>query len=395
MSYKNWPEVRRALGYSLMKKKILLFAGTRPEAIKMLPVYFALREKSLVSAKLVATGQHREMLTQSFADFGILPDVSLDVMTSGQTLASLSSRLFTTIDELLEKETPDAVIVQGDTTTVHVAALCAFYRRIPIGHVEAGLRSDNMFSPFPEELNRRIASLVATWHFAPTQRSADNLLAEGVDEQTILVSGNTVIDSLLLMRDMVLASPPVLPPDVAEAVESGNRIILVTGHRRESFGDGFKSICKALLELANTFENVRIIYPVHLNPNVQDVVKRLLNGHPRIILTSPLSYKPFVYLMNKSLFILSDSGGIQEEGPSLGKPVLVMRKLTERPEGVEAGVNMLVGTNKEKIVAEASHLLSYETAYRAMAACKNPYGDGHAGKYIADFLVKQMEMENA
>lgn len=376
-------------------KKILLFAGTRPEAIKMLPVYFALREKSPVSAKLVAAGQHREMLAQAFADFGVRPDISLDVMASGQTLSSLSSRLFAAIDELLEKEAPDAVVVQGDTTTVQVAALCAFYRRIPVGHVEAGLRSGNMLSPFPEELNRRIAGLVAAWHFAPTRRSADNLLAEGVDERAILISGNTVIDSLLLMRDTVLSSPPALPPEVAEAADSGNRIILVTGHRRESFGGGFKSICEALLELADTFENVRIIYPVHLNPNVQEVVKRLLNGHPRIILTAPLSYKPFVYLMNKSHFILSDSGGIQEEGPSLGKPVLVMRKLTERPEGVEAGVNMLVGTSKEKIVSEASRLLSDEAAYRAMAACKNPYGDGHAGKYIADFLVKQMEMENA
>ncbi|MDR1125422.1 MAG: UDP-N-acetylglucosamine 2-epimerase (non-hydrolyzing), partial [Deltaproteobacteria bacterium] len=288
-------------------KKTLLFAGTRPEAIKILPVYSALRKKNGISAKLVATGQHREMLAQAFTDFGVTPDISLDVMAGGQTLAALSSRLFTTVDRLLEKEMPDAVFVQGDTTTVQVTALCAFYRKIPIGHVEAGLRSGNMHAPFPEELNRRVAGLAASWHFAPTRRAADNLLAEGVEERTILVSGNTVIDSLLLMRDLALASPPALPRKVADVVESDHRIILVTGHRRENFGDGFKQICEAVLALADAFTDIRIVYPVHLNPNVQNIVKRLLDAHPRIVLTSPLSYKPFVYLMNKSHIILSDS----------------------------------------------------------------------------------------
>lgn len=371
-------------------KKILVFAGTRPEAIKMLPVYAALQKRPGVEARLVAAGQHKEMLYQAFEDFGVAPDISLDVMAAGQTLASLSAKLFTEVDKLLEREAPDAVLVQGDTTTVQVAALCAFYRRISIGHVEAGLRSGDMFSPFPEELNRRIAGLTATWHFAPTERSADNLRAEGVKESSILVSGNTVIDSLLLMRDMVLASPPALPAEIAEVLNAGRRIVLVTGHRRESFGDGFRQICEALLALADKFDDIRIVYPVHLNPNVQNVVNGMLNGHPRILLTAPLSYKPFVYLMNKSHIIVSDSGGIQEEGPSLGKPVLVMRELTERPEGIEAGVNMLVGTNREKIVSEASRLLSDETAYQAMAAKKNPYGDGRAGEYIADFLLEKL-----
>ena len=373
-------------------KKILVFAGTRPEAIKMLPVYTALKKCPQVKTKLVATGQHKEMLFQAFSDFSVTPDISLDVMSGGQTLASLSARLFSAVDELLEKESPDIVLVQGDTTTVQVTALCAFYRRIKVGHVEAGLRSGNMLSPFPEELNRRIAGLVASWHFAPTQLSANNLLAEGVDEKNILISGNTVIDSLLLMRDIVSATPPELPAEIAHVINGGHRIVLVTGHRRESFGDGFQQMCEAVLELANRFEDVRIVYPVHLNPNVQSVVKNMLGGHPRIILTSPLSYKPFVYLMNKSYFILSDSGGIQEEGPSLGKPVLVMREVTERPEGIEAGVNMLVGTDKRKIGEEASRLLLNEEAHRSMASQKNPYGNGHAGEYIADFLMKRISL---
>lgn len=371
-------------------KKILVFAGTRPEAIKMLPVYSALRKKNGITVKLIAAGQHKEMLFQAFEDFDVTPDLSLDAMTAGQTLASLSARLFSEIDKLLEVEVPDSVLVQGDTTTVQIAALCAFYRRIPVGHVEAGLRSGDMLSPFPEELNRRIAALIASWHFAPTKRAADNLLAEGIKKSAILVSGNTVVDSLLLMRDRVLAAPPLLPPEVAAIAGTNNRIILVTGHRRESFGDGFRHICEALLELADRFEDIRIVYPVHLNPNVHNTVRRMLSGHPRIILTSPLSYKPFVYLMEKSHLILSDSGGIQEEGPSLGKPVLVMRDVTERPEGVEAGVNILVGTDREKIVGEASRLLSDDAAYSNMVSRKNPYGDGHAGEYIAEFLVRQL-----
>jgi UDP-N-acetylglucosamine 2-epimerase len=372
-------------------KKTLVFAGTRPEAIKMFPVVTALRQRREIACKLVAAGQHKEMLSQAFKDFGLTPDLNLDVMAVGQTLAALSAKLFIAIDALLEEENPDAVLVQGDTTTVQIVSLCAFYRRIPIGHVEAGLRSGNMLAPFPEELNRRVAGLAATWHFAPTQLAADNLTAEGVDKKFILVSGNTVIDSLLFMRDKVLAAPPDIPDELFPAVHGQRRIVLVTGHRRESFGEGFRNICEALLQLAELFSDLLIVYPVHLNPNVQSVVKRMLGGHPRIILTSPLSYKPFIYLMNKSHLILSDSGGIQEEGPSLGKPVLVMRELTERPEGIEAGVNMLAGTSRERIVEKVSQLLSDEGLYQSMATRKNPYGDGHAGEYIADFLARQMQ----
>jgi UDP-N-acetylglucosamine 2-epimerase len=248
-----------------------------------------------------------------------------------------------------------------------------------------------MFAPFPEELNRRIAGLVATWHFAPTRLAASHLLIEGVAEKCVLVSGNTVIDSLLFMRDKILAAPPDLPDALSPALRGEHRVLLVTGHRRENFGEGFQNICEALLQLAESFADLLIVYPVHLNPNVQGIVKRMLGGHPRIILTAPLSYKPFVYLMNKAHLILSDSGGIQEEGPSLGKPVLVMRELTERPEGIEAGVNMLVGTRRERIVAQTSQLLSDDRLYQSMAARKNPYGDGHAGEYIADFLVRNLK----
>jgi len=368
-------------------KKILIFAGTRPEAIKMIPVYIALRQFPDLHVKLVATGQHREMLFQAFEDFDIAPDLNLNVMAVNQTLASLSGQLFMSIDTLLEKEAPEAILVQGDTTTVQVASLCAFYRGIPVGHVEAGLRSGDLRAPFPEELNRRVASLVATWHFAPTHRAAENLMAEGVSSRSILVSGNTVIDALLLMRDKVLAEPPELPAEISAVIEGDYTTLLVTGHRRESFGEGLKNICAALLQLAESFPNLAVIYPVHLNPNVQTVVKEVLGGHSRIILTPPLSYKPFVYLMSKSRLILSDSGGIQEEGPSLGKPVLVTREVTERPEGIEAGVNMLVGTSRDQIVREVTKLLSDEIAYQAMAMRKNPYGDGHASESIVSFLV--------
>lgn len=361
----------------------------------MIPVYIALRQCPDFDIKLVATGQHREMLLQAFEDFDIKPDLNLDVMAANQTLASLSARLFTAIDTLLAQEAPDAILVQGDTTTVQVGALCAFYRGIAIGHIEAGLRSGNMLAPFPEELNRRVASLVATWHFAPTQRAADQLLAEGIDANSILVSGNSVIDALLLMRDKVLAAPPKLPSEVSAVIEEDRDILLVTGHRRESFGTGFKNICTALLELAESFPKLAIIYPVHLNPNVQTVVRAMLGGHSRIILTAPLGYKPFVYLMSKSRLILSDSGGIQEEGPSLGKPVLVMREITERPEGIEAGVNMLVGTDREKIVENVSKLLLDKELYQTMATRKNPYGDGHAAQLIAKFLCSAEHGEHA
>ena len=369
-------------------KKILIFAGTRPEAIKMFPVYTALKSKAKWQSLLVAAGQHKEMLSQALADFAVTPDITLDVMSPGQTLALLSAKLFTAVDDLLERERPDAILVQGDTTTVQVASLCAFYRRVPVGHVEAGLRSGDLYAPFPEELNRRVASITATWHFAPTQLAADNLLAEKVAANSILVTGNTVIDSLFHMRKHVRDNPPQLPAEVAQIVHNGESFILVTGHRRENFGEGFQNICRALLDLVEAFPDLHCIYPVHLNPYVQKTVKAALADHPRIILTTPLSYKPFVYLMDKCRLILSDSGGVQEEAPSLGKPVLVLRDVTERPEGVRAGVNILVGTDRKRITQTASRLLSDSSAYQAIAATVNPYGDGHAGERIADFLGK-------
>lgn len=368
-------------------KKILVIAGTRPEAIKTVAVVQALRAlPQTFDVRLCASGQHREMLAQAFADFGMTPDVDLDVMTAGQTLSSLSARLFTTLDALYEKEKPDAVLVQGDTTTVQVAALCAFYRHIPVGHIEAGLRSHSMAAPFPEELNRRVAGLVASWHFAPTELSRQNLLAEHVPDSQILVTGNTVIDALLWMRDMVRTEAPALPAQVETAISQGRRIILVTGHRRESFGEGFRNMCQALLALSRRFPEDRLIYPMHLNPNVRSVVNEFLAEAPGIILCEPQTYKPFIRLMDNSHIILTDSGGIQEEGPSLGKPVLVMREVTERPEGVEAGVNMLVGTDPETIVATATRLLTDEAAYKKVATTTNPYGDGHSGERIARFL---------
>jgi UDP-N-acetylglucosamine 2-epimerase len=371
-------------------KKLLLFAGTRPEAIKMLPVLRALRETHAFDVRLVATGQHKEMLAQALADFDVRPDISLDVMAPDQTLAGLSARLFEAVDNLLAREQPDAVLVQGDTTTVQVTSLCAFYRRIPVGHVEAGLRSRNMYAPFPEELNRRVTGLVAAWHFAPTELARANLLAEKVEEGNILVTGNTVIDSLLWMREKVLRDPPPLPPLLEEAVASGRRIVLVTGHRRENFGEGFKNICLALREIASAFPEERIIYPVHLNPNVRGEVLRSLGDTPGVLLTDPLSYKPFIRLMQAVYIILTDSGGIQEEGPSLGKPVLIMREVTERPEGVEAGVNRLVGAGAGHIVAAVTELLANPAAYQGMTATRNPYGDGKAGERIADFLQKHV-----
>ena len=372
-----------------MRHKILIVVGTRPEAIKTVSVMRALKQyHAELDVRLCASGQHREMLVQAFSDFGIVPDKNLDVMTANQTLSSLSSRLFMEFDALYQEEQPDAVLVQGDTTTVQVASLSAFYRQIPVGHIEAGLRSGNILSPFPEELNRRVAGLVATWHFAPTEQSRRNLLAEQVPEKSVLVTGNTVVDALLWMRDIVYKRPPDLPVLAQESIAEGRRIILVTGHRRESFGVGFQNICRALLQISKTFPADRVIYPVHLNPNVRRVVNEFLSEAPGIILCEPLSYMPFVHLMNNSHLIITDSGGIQEEGPSFGKPVLVMRALTERPEGVEAGVNILVGTNPDVIVHNACKLLSDDAAYRSVATTSNPYGDGHAGERIAEFLMR-------
>jgi UDP-N-acetylglucosamine 2-epimerase (non-hydrolysing) len=371
-------------------KKVLIFAGTRPEAIKMVPVVRALRASTNVQVMLCSSGQHREMLEQAFADFDLKPDVDLGVMQPEQTLANLSARLFTAIDALLARENPDAILVQGDTTTAEVASLCAFYRRIPLGHVEAGLRSHDLEAPFPEEMNRRVISIVGRWHFAPTMLAKQNLLDEHVSASTIHVTGNTVIDALLEMRERIRKNAPSLPARIEAALASGKPVVLITGHRRESFGQGFESICEALRRLAEKHKDVNFIYPVHLNPAVGQIVRVRLGNIANIVLEAPLSYKPFVRLMDASTLLLTDSGGLQEEGPSLGKPVLIMRRTTERPEGVTAGVNKLVGTDVENIFDGVDRLLTDKAAYAQMASIKNPYGDGAAGKRIADVLRAEL-----
>ncbi len=376
---------------NVSKKKILLLIGTRPEVIKMVPVYRALKACPQFSVTLVSTGQHREMLTQALSDFEVTPDADLHVMLQGQSLASLSARLFTALEALFEEHRPDCVLVQGDTTTVQVASLCAFYRGIRIGHVEAGLRSFDIHSPFPEELNRKVTGLVADWHFAPTEMSRDNLLREGVPETNILVSGNPVIDSLYwMLRHFEDGKAPELPEPVEQAIGEHRRILLVTAHRRENQGEGLKNICAALREIAGAYPDVRIVYPVHLNPAVRSTVMPALGGHPSIILTDPLSYKPFVRLMNACHLILTDSGGIQEEGPSIGKPVLVMRHETERPEGVQAGVNFLVGVKRDQIVSRTREFLDNDALYQRIASIRSPYGDGKSGEHIAKFLCERL-----
>lgn len=371
-------------------KKVLVIAGTRPEAVKMAPVIHALRDRPAdFAVRLCSTGQHRQMLEQTFADFGLAPDVALNVMTGNQTLSMLSARLFEAVDTLLADAAPDVVLVQGDTTTVQVASLCAFYRGIAVGHVEAGLRTWNILSPFPEELNRRVTGLVARWHYAPTDLARQNLLLERVPEQAITVCGNTVVDALLMTLQSVRRDPPALPPRVEAAIAEGRQIVLVTGHRRESFGDGLRHICAALVEVARSMPQARIVYPVHLNPNVQGPVHELLGTEPNIFLEDPQPYRTFVRLMDSCTIILTDSGGIQEEGPSLNKPVLIMRDATERPEGVDAGVNMLVGTSAKAIVPATLDLLRHPEAIASMAARENPYGDGKAAQRIAEHLARQ------
>ncbi len=368
-------------------KRVLVFAGTRPEAIKVVPVVKALRAMGDVfDVQLCASGQHIEMLAQAFADFGMTPDINLSVMEANQTLASLSARLFSTIDGVLAQQKPDAVLVQGDTTTAQVAALCAFYRRIPLGHIEAGLRSHRFDAPFPEEMNRRIVALAAAWNFAPTELSKQNLLHENIPAVAIFITGNTVIDALLEIRERIRTEIPALPPAVEALVAQKRRIVLITGHRRESFGQGFENICEGLRRLAERHADVAFVYPVHLNPAVGETVRKRLSHIANIFLEAPLSYKPFVRLMEASRILLTDSGGLQEEGPSLGKPVLIMREKTERPEGITAGVNKLVGTSPDKIFEGVDTLLTDAAAYQRMAATKNPYGDGTAGEQIANIL---------
>jgi len=359
-------------------KKILCVVGTRPEAIKMAPVILALKSEPWAEVRVLATAQHRQMLDQVNQFFGIEPDIDLDIMRPNQALTTLTARLLLDLDDVLQSEKPDAVLVQGDTTTVMTVALACFYHRIPIGHVEAGLRTWDMQNPFPEEANRVIAGKLARWHFAPTEGSRQNLLKEGIADADIVVTGNTVIDALL----MSAAKDLELPIEI----EADKRLVLVTSHRRENFGEPFRNICKALRTLAKNNSDIQFLYPVHPNPNVKDVAHEFLAELPNVILCEPLDYAPFIAVMKRAYLILTDSGGVQEEAPALGKPVLVLRDETERPEAVEQGVVKLVGSNCERIIEEAQRLLDDESAYKVMARGVSPYGDGHASERIVQIL---------
>lgn len=362
--------------------KILSVFGTRPEAVKMAPIVKLLAQTANVESRVCVTAQHRQMLDQVLSLFEIKPDYDLDLMRDGQSMAQLSANIFTHLDPVLEDFKPDWVLAVGDTTTVVTTSLLAFYRRIKFGHIEAGLRTHNKWHPFPEEINRRLATVTADLHFAPTQWSQGNLLHEGVDQKSIIVTGNSVIDALKFVSKQ--AEPQEIKDLLARL--GNKRIILVTAHRRENFGKPLENICYALKELASRGD-VKIVYPVHLNPNVQEPVNRILKDVPNIALLPPLDYLPLVHLMKHASLILTDSGGIQEEAPAFGIPTLVLRDVTERPEGVEAGTLKLVGTETSRIVHEAKRLLEDESAYAEMTRASNPYGDGHAAEKIIQALL--------
>lgn len=362
--------------------KVLSVFGTRPEAIKMAPVVQSLAATTAVTAQVCVTAQHREMLDQVLALFGIVPDFDLDVMRPGQTLNGITANVIQGLQPILADCRPDLVLVHGDTTTTLAASLAAYYERIPVGHVEAGLRTGNILSPWPEEINRKVAGTIAALHFAPTERSRANLLAENVNPAAIHVTGNTVIDALHQITARI-DGDTAFQADQARilGLDPARRLILVTGHRRENFGPGFDGICSALARLAAR-SDTQIVYPVHLNPNVKGPVEQRLGSLPNVRLVPPQDYLPFVYLMRRADLILTDSGGVQEEAPSLGKPVLVMRDTTERPEAVEAGTVRMVGTAEDRIVASATELLDDPAAYQAMSFAHNPYGDGQAARRI-------------
>jgi UDP-N-acetylglucosamine 2-epimerase (non-hydrolysing) len=372
-------------------KKVLCVFGTRPEAIKMAPLVKALELDPRFDARVCVTAQHREMLDQVLELFDIKPDYDLDLMKHKQTLNDVTSKILLQMKPVLTEYKPDVVLVHGDTATTFATSLAAYYEQIAVGHVEAGLRTGNIYSPWPEEANRKLTGAITTYHFAPTKESAQNLLNENHDEKTITITGNTVIDALLLVRDKLKNDKNTMQRMKAkfDYLDENKKLILVTGHRRENFGQGFENICQALANIAKKHSNVEILYPVHLNPAVQEPVNRLLSNIDNIKLIDPQQYLEFVYLMDRSNIILTDSGGIQEEAPSLGKPVLVMRDTTERPEAVAAGTVKLVGTNVEKICKELDALLTNEDAYKAMSFAHNPYGDGKACQRIADELIKE------
>lgn len=376
----------------MIRPKIAVFFGTRPEAIKLAPVIRALAQDDRFDLLSISTGQHRELLDQVIDIFGLPVHEDLNVMTPGQTLAGLSAKLMTGVDGVLERHRPDFAIVQGDTTTVLMASLACFYRGVPTGHVEAGLRTGDLTSPFPEEANRVLASGITSLHFAPTLNSQANLIREHVDPSRITVTGNTVIDALNL--EVRQQSAPEIASQIDEQLDAilpedwhAKRFVLITGHRRENFGGGFDEICAAVAELADRFPDVHFVYPVHLNPNVYGPVHASLGQLPNVWLIPPQSYRPFVALMRACSFVLTDSGGVQEEAPGLGKPVLVMRDTTERPEGIDAGTVKLVGPVRQRIVAGVSQLLDNPIAYEKMAQASNPYGDGHASERILDAIA--------
>jgi UDP-N-acetylglucosamine 2-epimerase len=366
--------------------RVVAILGTRPEVIKLAPVVRALRQRPEFAVRVCSTGQHREMAQQALGAFGLKVDIQFDAMSAAQSLGRLTSQLFRDVDSMLESEAPDWVIVQGDTTSAMVGAVGAFYRCIRVGHVEAGLRTYDRWAPFPEEINRTFITQVADLHFAPTNRAAENLARAGVAAERIHITGNTVVDSLTQLAHSVGdGMPEGLDPEIARLIE-GRRLILVTGHRREAFGEGMLNICQALREIVTRYSNAVVVYPVHLNPNVRGPVHAQLAGHERIRLLEPLSYLPLIWLMRRSYLVLTDSGGIQEEAPTFGKPVLVMREVTERPEGIEAGCARLVGTNVAGILTGVQELFDNRASYEAMTAVANPYGDGRASERIAQLM---------
>ncbi len=367
-------------------RKILFIFGTRPEAVKLCPLVLELRDRRAeFDVRVCVTAQHRAMLDQVLAAFGVRPDHDLNVMRPAQTLSETTARVLTALEPVLRAEAPDLVIVQGDTTTTLAGALAAFYGRIPVAHVEAGLRTGDLFQPFPEEMNRVVTSRLAAVHFAPTARAAETLAAEGVPRERILLTGNTGIDAVLYVRDALDAGRMRVPG--WPWLDPAKKLVVVTAHRRESFGARFEGICSALARIASR-DDVQVVYPVHRNPNVVDPVTRILAGAAHVVLLEPLDYVPFVDLMRRACLLLTDSGGIQEEGPSLGKPVLVMRDKTERPEAVEAGTVRLAGTDEERILAEAVRLLDDADERLRMSRVHNPYGDGQASRRIADALAR-------
>jgi UDP-N-acetylglucosamine 2-epimerase (non-hydrolysing) len=371
------------------RKKVLVVIGTRPEAIKLAPIVLELeRHRENFRTEICVTGQHREMLDQMLQVFGLRPDYDLGVMKAGQNLTEVTASCLTGLERILRQERPDVVLVQGDTTTTFAASLAAYYQHIPVGHIEAGLRTGKKYDPFPEEVNRRLTTHLSDFHFAPTDVARNNLLVEGVNPESILVTGNTVIDALLLVQARLAEDPTLAVHHLGPT--DGLRIILVTAHRRESFGQPFRQICEAIRAIAEKRRDVLIVYPVHLNPNVQSPVREILDGLPNVKLLAPLDYVSFVDCMQRASILLTDSGGVQEEGPSLGKPVLVMREVSERPEAITAGTASLVGTDPERISRAVTSLLDDPACYKRMTSNPNPYGDGHASERIVEFLASRM-----